>query len=228
MQNEQNPCYIFSGLGADERIFEHISFGARTVVFLPWKEVGPKETLTSYARRYLPEIADKHAVIIGISFGGILAQEVSECLGNTNPVLLIASVRTKDELPLLFRWGGKIGLNKLIPIRLSLHLKKVNHFFFGTQTEQEKSTLDTILKETNPQFAKWAIHEIVNWNRRSSSNPQIAQINGANDRIFPIKNIRSTIQIENGTHFMTVSQSELLSTIIQNELDHLEKSTLTD
>ena len=216
-------CYIFSGLGADERIFDEISFGDRNVVYLPWKDVDPNETLRTYALKYTPEIADKHAVIMGVSFGGMLAQEVSECLGNTNPVLLIASIRTQNELPLLFKWGGKIGLNRLIPIRLVLRLKRINHFFFGTHTQKEKSTLDTILKETKPQFAKWAIHEIVNWKRTRCNNPKIAQINGTNDRIFPIKNIQSTIQIEKGTHFMTVSQSKLLSIIIQNELDQLEK-----
>lgn len=109
-------CYIFSGLGADERVFDRIHFGDFSPVFIPWEPVDPDQSFESYIKQLSNHIKSEHPILIGISFGGIVAQELSVLLNNC-PVLIISSVRTRDEMSPLMRFSGKISLHKLMPWR---------------------------------------------------------------------------------------------------------------
>ena len=213
-------CYILSGLGADERVFEQIDFGVYKPIFIPLEPVDPEQTFDSYVRQLCKRIQEPHPILIGISFGGIVAQEMSVVLNNC-PVLILASIKTKSELPLWMKAGGKLGLQKFIPVKKLLKSKKGNHWFFGTETTEEKTILDQILADSDPPFTKWAIHQIVSWKRTTPVSSKVLHIHGTKDRIFPIQKLHPDYIIEGGTHFMTVSMHDKLSLAIQQALDKL-------
>lgn len=217
---EKPTCYILSGLGADERVFDQIDFGAFNPVFIPWQSVGPDQSFESYVRQLSSHIKSKNPVLIGISFGGIVAQEMSALLENC-PVLIISSVRTRNELSPFMRFSGKIGLHKLLPVKQALKPSRIHYWLFGTQTDSEKKLLDQILADSDPVFTKWAIHQITNWTRQAPIPGKMLHIHGDADRIFKIGNVHPDYIIPGGTHFMTVSKHEEVSKIIQDALHKL-------
>lgn len=223
---EQRACYILSGLGADERVFDQIDFGPFSPVFIPWEPISEGQTLESYAHQLKAQVTVSNPILIGISFGGMLAQEMSTLLDNC-PVLIIASVKTCFELPPFMRFGGKTGLWKWIPITRSLKNKRLNYWLFGARTDREKHILDQILADSDPVFTKRAIGMITTWKRRTPVPSPVLQIHGDADHIFKIGNVNPDYIVAGGTHFMTVSQPEKLSELIQDALNRLS-GTLND
>lgn len=223
---EKPVYYILSGLGADERVFDRIDFGVYEPVFIPWEPVQTGQSFESYVKQLTKQVQASTPVLIGISFGGIVAQEMSALLNNC-PVLILASVQTRASLPFWMKAGGKIGLQKLMPVKTLLRNKKGNHWFFGTKTTEEHAILDQILADSDPLFTKWAIHQIVIWKRRTPVSSEVLHIHGSKDRIFNIKKVHPDYIIEGGTHFMTVSKPEELSQIIQRALNKLSREIIT-
>lgn len=217
---EKPVCYILSGLGADERVFDRIDFGRFSPVFISWEALQPNQSFESYVRQLNRNVQSSKPILIGISFGGIVAQEMSGLLNNC-PVLIISSVKTRSELTWFMRFSGKIGLHKLIPMKRVLKNKRINHWLFGTKTELEKEKLDQILADSDPVFTKWAIKQVSNWKRTEPIPAKLLHIHGDADRIFRIGNVHPDYIIPGGTHFMTVSKYEEVSKVIQEALERL-------
>lgn len=216
-------AFIFSGLGADHRVFEAIDFGPFNPQFIPWTTIAANETLASYALQMSQGFPkDEPFILIGISFGGILAQEVARFYPNAS-ILLIATVQSKSQLPFFMRLTGKLKLHKRFPIQFALKFNRGAHWFFGCQSNGEKAILNQILQDTNPTFARWAIGEIAQWNQLVPTSNPVFHIHGDSDRIFPIKQVNPDKKIKNGSHFMTVSQPDVLSKAIQEGLHFLTK-----
>src|SRR5690554_6052070 len=108
-----SKIYLFSGLGVDQRVFDTINFDGLNAEFIDWINPLEKETITEYAARISRKISEKDVILIGLSFGGIIAIEVAKIIP-VKKVILIASAKTKVELPVLCRIAGKLYLNKLI------------------------------------------------------------------------------------------------------------------
>ena len=208
-----SKIYIFSGLGVDRRVFANIDFRNLNVEFIDWIEPLRNEDIKAYAKRISQSIKVNNPILIGLSFGGILAVEISKII-NVKKVILIASAKTKNELPQVYRCAGKFKLNKLVPVSIVKQSNSVTNWFFGIKTKSERIMLKNILKNTDSVFLKWAINEIVNWKNESIPEKYI-HIHGDKDKIIPIKNIKADFIIKNGGHFMTVNKSTEIEKIIQ-------------
>lgn len=84
---------------------------------------------------------------------------------------------------------------------------------FGIENKSDKQLLKEILKDTNFQFLKWALNEIVNWKNIELPKKYI-HIHGNKDRIIPIGNVKTDFVIIDGGHFMTVNKSKEIETIL--------------
>jgi pimeloyl-ACP methyl ester carboxylesterase len=202
--------YIFSGLGADKRVFQNMDFSEFNANFVEWIVPKENEKIESYAQRLTEKINHEKPVLVGLSFGGIIATEIAKII-ETEKVILIASAKNKTEIPNYFRIAGKLKLHKLLPAKL------ISFWFFGAENETDKKILTEILKDTNEKFLKWAIDKIVTWKSQTVNGNSI-HIHGTSDRILPIKFINWNIKIENGGHFMTLNKAEELTKIVRNEI----------
>jgi surfactin synthase thioesterase subunit len=72
----KTKLFVFSGLGADKRIFEQLDLSAFDCFFIDWIKPGKHETLQHYALRISKDIPE-NASILGVSFGGMLAVEIA-------------------------------------------------------------------------------------------------------------------------------------------------------
>lgn len=208
-----NHIYIFSGLGADERVFQKLDFTGLTITFIHWIIPKERETIENYATRLLSQIKTKKPILVGLSFGGIMAIEVAKQI-DTEKIILIASVKTKTEIPFYYRLAGQLKIHRLLPTTLLKKSNFISNWFFGVSSSFDKELLKTILKETDITFLTWAIDKIVGWTNQTKLE-NLKHIHGTADRILPIRFINCDLKINNGGHFMTLNKSNELTKLIR-------------
>jgi pimeloyl-ACP methyl ester carboxylesterase len=211
--------YIFSGLGADERVFQRLDFSNYTTTFIKWIAPNEKETIEHYATRLLVQIKSAKPTLIGLSFGGLIAVEVAKQI-ETEKVILIASAKTKNEIPSYYRFAGQLGLHKLLPTRLLKSSNFITNWFFGTSSTFDKQLLKQILIDTDPTFLKWAIEKVVSWSNETQTK-NIYHVHGTSDKILPIRFVNCNIAIKQGGHLMTLNKADELNNLLQQELRRL-------
>lgn len=201
-------------MGVDQRVFANIDFRNLDIEFIDWITPLKNEDIKAYAKCIAQNIKTENPVLIGLSFGGILAVEISKII-KAEKVILIASAKTKNELPKIYRYAGKLKLNRLIPVSILKQSNFITNWFFGIKAKSESIMLKNILKITDSVFLKWAINEIVNW-QNTSIPKKCIHIHGDKGKIIPIKDIKADFVIKNGGHFMIVNKSKEIEKIIQN------------
>lgn len=213
--------YVFSGLGVDKRVFQKIDFGNLDIKFIDWIEPRTDENIQQYAQRISIKIDSENPILIGLSFGGIIAGEIAKFIA-IEKLILIASAKNRNEIPMLYRILGKLKIHNVIPSSLLKSANFISNWFFGVQTPSDKILLKQILEETDNKFLYWAIDKVVTWeNLQISSN--YVHIHGLNDRILPIKNMKTDYKIQGGGHFMTVNKAEEISKLLKEIMDWAEK-----
>ncbi|HOZ85056.1 MAG TPA: hypothetical protein PK191_06165 [Niabella sp.] len=208
-----DTIFVFSGLGIDQRVFENIDFGPFPIKFINWITPFPNENIESYATRISTPLINENAIIIGLSFGGILGIEISK-IKKIKKLILISSAKTKFELPLIFRMVGLCRLNKLFPNNILKHKNLVTSWLFGIESDKDGRLFKTILRDVDPAFLKWAINAVVNW-QNETIPANCFHIHGRQDRVLPLKNIKADFIVETGGHFMTVNRSEEIGSLIR-------------
>lgn len=212
----KKKLYIFSGLGADERVFQKLDFSEYTTNFIKWIEPLDQETIEQYSLRLITQISSENPIIIGLSFGGIIAVEVAKLIATEN-IILIASAKTKNEIPFYFRLIGKLKIHKFIPIRILKSSNFITNWFFGINSKFDKNLLKQILNDTDPKFLKWAIDCIVSWQNKNKI-VNLVHIHGTKDRIFPFRYSKSSFFIKGGGHFMTMNKINELNEILKEQI----------
>src|SRR5689334_2348901 len=96
--------FFLSGLGADKTVFQFLDFSAYKPIFIDWIPPKKNESLRDYAFRVKEKFLHDHAMIVGLSFGGMLATEIAK-LFPSSKAILISSSKTKSELPPFYNTG---------------------------------------------------------------------------------------------------------------------------
>ena len=208
--------YIFSGLGTDERAFKYLDFSNFDTTFIRWTQPIDNEPIEHYAKRLTEQITTTRPILIGLSFGGIIATEVAKLI-DTEKIILIASAKTRKEIPFYYRFAGRLKLHKLLPINLLKRPNIFSYWFFGTLNKEDKKLLAEIFHDTDTKFLKWAISEIVGWTNQTL-HQNLKHIHGTSDRILPIRFINCDLKVIGGGHFMTVNKSDELNTKLKSLL----------
>lgn len=201
--------YGISGLGADKRVFDFLTLDFE---FIPvdWIKPNKNEPIKNYSKRLSSVIDTKNDFcLIGVSFGGLIATEISKIL-NPKMTILISSAHTKNELRPIFRWFGKTKLIKLIPTSLFDPPRLIVRYLFGAKNSK---LLNDILDDTDLSFVKWSVNELINWNNVTQLK-NVVKINGTNDKLIPPKGNTIMELIYNGGHFMIVDKADELSKMI--------------
>jgi pimeloyl-ACP methyl ester carboxylesterase len=213
--------YYISGLGADERVFSYLNIQGIDTNYIHWEVPQKHEPLGNYCDRLIEQIdLNNEVILVGVSFGGIIAQEISRRI-KVDKVIIISSIKSGTE----FNWQLKmvrfLKLHKVVP---SWFLKWSNlltaDYYFGTKTKAESDLLKLIIKDTDPLFMKWAIAEIMKWNNANViSDQEIFHIHGTHDHVFPMDNIKNAIPIPEGGHFMIVNRAKEVSEMIEKQIN---------
>jgi pimeloyl-ACP methyl ester carboxylesterase len=200
------PVYMMPGLAANSLIFENIKLPESSfeIHLLDWEIPIGNETLLHYAERMAKLVKHDGAVLIGVSFGGVLVQEMAQFL-NLRKLIIISSVKSNLELPLPMRIAKTTKAYKLMPTSLFQNIESLIKLSFGKVANQRIKLYQKFMSRREKVYLDWAIEQMVLWNR-VEVDPNVIHIHGDADAVFPIKYIQNCIVVKGGTHIMILTK----------------------
>ena len=194
------------GLAASPMIFERINLPENQfdVHLLDWEIPSEKETLKAYAQRMASKVTHQDVVLIGVSFGGVLVQEMAQFL-KVRKVIIISSIKSNLEMPIAMKLVKTTKAYKLFPTSMANNLEFLSKFSFGTLIKQRIKLYQKYLSVREKSYLDWAIEQMVQWSRTTTDN-NVIHIHGDADAVFPIKHINQCIHVKGGTHIMILSK----------------------
>lgn len=210
----KTTIYFIPGMAAGPEIFFNIRLPENQfeVKILEWLIPLKDETLNEYAKRMAARVTDRNPILIGVSFGGIVAQEMNEFL-NLRKLIIISSVKKRQELPKRMKIGGALGLYKIIPTSLVLSREDLTKFSIGPKSKKRLRMYQKYLHVRDPYYLDWSIKQIVTWERKEVT-PGLIHIQGNKDKVFPFKYIDDAIVIKGGTHVMIINRGREISRLL--------------
>lgn len=217
MNITKTHIYFVPGLAASTTIFEYLKFDKNKyeLHFLEW--LLPEtinESIESYAKRMAAMVIEKNPVLVGVSFGGILVQEMSKFL-NPHKTIIISSIKSRNELPKGLKIVQLTKMYKLFPTKSIASIENFAKYAFGEFAKKRIELYKKYLSVRNEMYLNWALYQVLNW-KQTKILPNLAHIHGDKDPIFPVKNIKNCILVENGTHIMIITKATLISKLIIN------------
>lgn len=208
--------YIISGLGADRRMFQNLDLSGMEVTHIDWITPLSDETIENYAKRLSQKIVTERPIIIGLSFGGMMAIEISKLM-ETEKIILISSAKTKKEIPFFFRIAGKTRIHKIVPSWLFKRPTLLSNWYFGTESKEDKKMLADIMKDTDVVYLRWAIDKILNW-KNITTPSNLRHIHGTADRALPIQFVHPDVKVEGAGHLMVFDRPAIVTEFIKKEI----------
>jgi|GEM_PF-63610 len=207
--------YLISGLGADERVFHKLKLlETHPHTFIQWIPFTKNESLANYALRLTQQMNNdtSNDVLIGLSFGGMLATEISK-IKNFKKVILLSSVWTYKNIPLTYRLLGNAIPLSLVPIGLSKKFKWAFHIGSGVKTKADMQLINQVIDDTDSNFLRDATNCIVKWkNEQAPSN--YLHIHGTKDLILPCPKHPNIFKVENAGHLMILTHVKQVNAAI--------------
>lgn len=200
------PVYFMPGLAASSSIFERIDLPKEIfeIHLLEWFLPEKQESLQSYAKRMSQKVKHDNAVLIGVSFGGILVQEMAQFL-NLKKIIIVSSIKSNVELPRRIKIAKTTKAYKLLPTSLLQDVEKLVKYAFGDVMKQKLKLYEQFLNMRNKEYLDWAIEQVICWEREKIDS-KVIHIHGDSDEVFPVKNIRKYINVKGGTHIMILNR----------------------
>ncbi len=210
--------YFISGLGADKRVFQKLVLpGNFALHYIEWLPVSREESLVSYCQRLSVQIDQTRPfILIGLSFGGIIAIELSKMLA-PRQTIIISSFSSRKQVSPFYIFIGKTRLYNLIPVGFLLRPNPVIFRRMGAGTEERQKMLIGILKETDPSLFRWAVNQLFNWDNHWEPE-NFLHIHGTADKILPYRKSMQAIQVKGGEHLMVYSRAEEVSALLIQHL----------
>lgn len=200
------------GLAASSTIFENIQLPEDQfeMHFLEWFLPNDKESIESYAQRMTEKIQHENPVLVGVSFGGVLVQEMAKII-QTRKVIIISSVKSNKEFPSRFKIARNTKAYKLIPTQLLADIEKLVKYAFGDNIVAKRLKLyEKYLSVRDKHYLDWSIETILCW-KQKDINESVIHIHGDADEVFPIKHIERCIVVKGGTHIMILNKYKWLN-----------------
>lgn len=206
-----NPS-IFENISLDEKIFE--------IHWMNWIIPEKEESIQQYAERMLEQIQHENPVLIGVSFGGVLVQEISKLI-KYKRLIVISSVKQSSEIPAHMQFARETGVYKFLPFGLLNYITEIEKLPVGNLIRKRLQLYRQYLSVNDKVYLDWAVKQMVCW-QQDKPIEGIIHIHGDKDKVFPVKHINNYINVEDGTHIMILNRfrwfNENLPGLIQHQL----------
>ncbi len=206
------------GMAASSAIFKNIKLPKDKfeIHLLEWSVPEYGITFEAYATDMCRQIRHERPVLIGVSLGGLLVQEMAKQI-EVEKVIIISSIKQKSELPKRLLFAKYTKIHKLLPTGLINNVELLVKYAFGEMVTKRLELYEEYLAVRDKYYIDWCIDKIVHWDQ-SSYGSNLIHIHGDNDAVFPIQYIKNCYIVKNGTHTMIIHRykwfNERLPTII--------------
>jgi len=208
--------YFVPGLSASSKIFEYLNLPSNkyTCHYIEWlNPLNADESIKNYASRLCKSITEPNPVLVGVSFGGIMVQEMARIV-NAKKTIIISSVKSELEFPKKFTIAKITQIYKIFPTK---YLKQIELFVkdnFGDKTKKRVELYQKYQTAVDPNYLDWAFYTILHW-KKTYKSENLYHIHGDSDNIFPPKYINNFIPIKDGTHIMILAKAKEISEVLQ-------------
>ena len=199
--------YLMPGMAASPKIFEYIKLPENQFELhrLEWTLPLKNESVSGYALRMTTTfIKHDNVVLLGVSFGGIVVQEMAKHI-TVRKLIIVSSIKTKFELPRKLSFLRYIRFYNLVPLSWVNKIEVIKKYTFSSRIYKKMEQYDRYLSVKDSGYLRWAFKEVLCWNQEVCL-PDIVHIHGDSDTIFPIKNIQNCMVVEKGTHAMIITK----------------------
>jgi esterase/lipase len=171
------------------------------------------ESLENYVKRLGKNILHQNPVLIGVSFGGIIVQELSKIV-QAKKIIIISSVKNKNEFPKRLKFLQVSKLYKLFPTKRISEINDFSKYNFTEYLEKKSNLYNKYMGVRNEKYLDWAIYNVLHW-KSEDYFENVIHIHGSKDEIFPIKYIKNCIEIKDGNHAMIITKAKKINRILQ-------------
>ncbi|PCJ93400.1 MAG: alpha/beta hydrolase [Flavobacteriaceae bacterium] len=208
MTNEKLHVYLMPGMAANPSIFNNISLPSEQFEthFLEWHVPKKGCSIQEYAMEMCKNVKHKDPILLGVSFGGMLVQEMAKLMP-VQKVIIVSSVKHKSELPKRMIFAKYTKIHKLLPTGLVNNVELLAKYAFGEPVTKRLELYEKYLSVRDKYYIDWSIDQIVNW-QHTEHLPNLVHIHGDSDPVFPISHIKDCIPVKNGTHTMIIHRSK--------------------
>lgn len=223
----RRPLILLPGLSASRQVFEPQLRQFPEAIVPDWPRPGYGETFTAYAERFAKQLRTHRPCILGgMSFGGMLAQEMARFL-EPECLLLMATVRGPNELPLYGQIGKRFrGLIPFLPLRLLQALT------WGFECPGIRSlfplrrVLARQFREADRELFRWSLDQICQWRESPVVNCPVWHIHGDNDRVLPASRTTPDCLVAGAGHVPSLSHPQDINRFIRECLQYRGGETL--
>jgi pimeloyl-ACP methyl ester carboxylesterase len=217
---------LFSGMGADTRLFGSIRIAEAEIVTPDHREPEKGETFVHYASRIADDLDIQPADIIGgVSFGGMLAGEIAR----QRPVaglILLGSCLQPTRLPLSYRWVERLG-----PFLPDFVLRfrswgPLVRWRFAPLTRDAEACLIEMARTCGPAQIRTFGHMVIGWKGVEDIHCPVLSIHGDGDRIIPLKCADADVILKDAGHAFTLTHPDETNSAIREFLRSRANQTL--
>ena len=206
MNKDLIHVYLMPGMAANPTIFEHIKLPKNQfkIHWLHWIIPLKDELLTDYAKRMTEQVKHEDIVLLGVSFGGVIVQEMNKYL-NVRKLFVVSSVINKHQLPKRMKLIKTTKAYRLMPTQLLSNIDLLAKYAFGEFIKKRVHLYKKYLSVNDKIYIDWAVKQMVCWDQESSPEGVI-QIHGDNDGVFTQSCDKDCIVVKGGTHIMIINK----------------------
>jgi len=187
----------------------------------------PGESLKTYARRFLQSLVEngtwdpkKEIVLIGISFGGAIAQEIASQT-KVKSLILLGSLRSGRELRLGIHFFAKY-LSQLIPIWVydtSIQFLEPVMGKVSGLSHKDVVLCQVMYDDVSKEFFRAALKMLAEWPGVECTVLTL-RIHGEDDHIIPLhKTSGVDVVVKDAKHLVGLAQREIVNDAINKFLN---------
>lgn len=215
----KTPVYFVPGLAASTSIFENLELpeDKYNINYLDWLvPASQTESMSDYAKRMCERIKHENPVLIGVSFGGVMVQEMSKIIP-VKKTIIISSVKSKYELPNRLKLAKATKAYKLFPTKAILNLENFAKYAFGVTAKKRVELYRKYLSMRDETYLPWAVYNVLHW-QQTEPLENVFHIHGSADAVFPIRHIKNCTIIDGGTHVMVLNKAKQISKLLIEQI----------
>lgn len=210
--------YLIPGTGADHRLFHALDLSGYDTVNVKLPVALRNETMSNYAARVAREQFDttRPFAILGVSLGGMVATELAEQL-NPEHVVIVASAKTRHELPPGYRLGRHVPIYRIVGGRTMRWFTKRGQPLMEPMDAPQRDLFIEMIYAKDPKFLQRAVGLMVRW-RRTEAPAGITHLHGTLDHTLPYKHVSPDVTVQDRGHMLTYSDPAVVEAVLAEVL----------